>query len=168
VTNPFSVVDSREPLWLRQDLAESLHPLRLGSAALETGDYWYYQDEWKGPTVIVERKTIGDFLTSMADGRLDRQLKRAAELAPVIALLLEGSWETCTDQAQSYLSLGSKRKSGWRPQHLLGKISGLQRRMPSMILLPSPGRKQTVTILTCIGRGQLESLYLPPFEETGV
>ena len=149
-------VDSREPLWLKTELAEALHPMRLTSAAVSTGDFWVYEDETRPPSIIIERKTIGDFLTSMADGRIDRQLKEAAELAPVTGLLLEGEWTLAP--SSMYLDLGGKKVSGFRLPHLMGKLISLQRRMPSLILLPSPGRRQTIAILTSIGLGQLESM----------
>jgi len=68
------MVDSREPAWV-QNLKFGGIPTMV--TMLETGDVQAVTDD--GATLIIERKTLSDFLNTLADNRLFPQLARMTE-----------------------------------------------------------------------------------------
>ena len=86
-------VDSREPETIRQPF------LRAGwiIKSLDTGDFQFADSV--GEPVIIERKTISQFLTDLQSGQLQRQCRRLVEATIFPILILEGHWT----QIDSYL-----------------------------------------------------------------
>jgi len=81
------VMDSNEPGEIRMKLYE----LGWQQKQLYTGDYWLHTHDYK--KVGIERKTMGDLLTSIGD-KLSRQLENLLEHYDIRILLIEGSWTT--------------------------------------------------------------------------
>lgn len=76
-------MDSREPKKLYEILTER-HSLTVKYERLDVGDYVFSD-------LVIERKTVGDFLKSLRDGRIWDQLSRCKENYPRVIILLEGS-----------------------------------------------------------------------------
>lgn len=78
------ILDSREPTWVQNltfdDVPVSVAPLTAGDAWLATND----------AVIIVERKTFGDLLGSIQDGRLFDQAARMVKLSPWCYLVVQG------------------------------------------------------------------------------
>jgi DNA excision repair protein ERCC-4 len=77
------LIDDREPLAVEKELL-SKNNLLLRRKRLDLGDYIFDND------LIVERKTILDFCTSIKDGRLFKQISRLANSKIPGILILEG------------------------------------------------------------------------------
>jgi Fanconi anemia group M protein len=85
LTQPVTIyVDDREPGEM-VDMLRSVRNLTVEVATLETGDYVV---EGK---LIIERKTIADFVTSVSGKRLFLQAERIGELGVRGVLLIEGN-----------------------------------------------------------------------------
>ncbi len=89
------VVDSREAS-KNKDIVEALrsHGLKVAVLELEAGDYYLLARD-PSKAVLVERKTVTDFLNSIRDNRIWDQLKRlkqAAEVDGVKPLILLEGW----------------------------------------------------------------------------
>ena len=71
------IVDSRE----KADIKKYLYVkgVKFKTAALTTGDYLFYDDKHPDIRVLVERKNIGDLISSLYDGRIEKQFKRMSE-----------------------------------------------------------------------------------------
>ena len=82
------IIDSREKKELRKWLF--LRGIRYKVAALPTGDYLFYNKDNPKQRVLIERKNIGDLVSSYIDGRLKSQFKRMAE-EPFPILLVTGT-----------------------------------------------------------------------------
>lgn len=76
-------MDSREPKKLHEILTER-HNLTVKYEKLDVGDYIFSD-------LCIERKTVGDFLKSLRDGRIWEQLKSSKENYPRVMIILEGS-----------------------------------------------------------------------------
>jgi ERCC4-type nuclease len=83
------IVDTREPEELRTKLME----LGWEQRSLECGDYWFFDNTYK--KIGIERKEIGDFISSLGD-RLSNQLERCLDHYDTVILLLEGNWKQAT------------------------------------------------------------------------
>jgi ERCC4-type nuclease len=92
-----SIVDTREPLGIRQPL------VRAGwrEKALPCGDMQFYDS--CSEVVLVERKTVKQFLIDLSSGQLQRQARLLAEASQFPILLIEGHW---TVDSQGYLPDG--------------------------------------------------------------
>jgi DNA excision repair protein ERCC-4 len=77
------VIDDREPLSIEKELLEKGNLLVIRKR-LEIGDYIFDND------LIVERKTVKDFCSSIKDGRLFKQVGRLANNKTPGILILEG------------------------------------------------------------------------------
>ena len=81
------VVDSREP----SDIWYPFVERGWERKALHAGDFSF--EDAQGDLVLIERKTIADFIQSMESGRLTRQASDCVEEAKFPILFLEGSWQ---------------------------------------------------------------------------
>ena len=145
-----TVIDSREPLWLRVDLAHRISGLKM--LKLPAGDVIISRN-W--PLTVIERKEIKDFLASIAvdpradsvkgESKVNRQLREAAELGGQTTLLLEGVWSPDS----GYVKIGVRRL-GWTVNAFVRKLEQLQRDFPGLVVLPSPNRAATVAILVAL------------------
>jgi len=90
------VVDSREPSGITEPL------IRAGWSrqALPSGDFQFYDSV--GEVVLVERKTVKQFLTDLSSGQLHRQARLLTEATEFPVLLVEGHWA----QSNGYLADG--------------------------------------------------------------
>ncbi len=71
------IIDSREKQALRKYLWQK--GIKYEVKALKTGDYLFHSEGNPSNRVLVERKHIGDLVSSYISGRLDKQLKRMSE-----------------------------------------------------------------------------------------
>jgi len=97
-----AIVDSREPLYIRQ---LTFSGVERTIAELPTGDFWGVCDD--GELIVVERKTPGDFLGTLRQDRLFPQLAQLREQSiwsylVITGTLLPGANDTCwTDQVET-------------------------------------------------------------------
>jgi ERCC4-type nuclease len=77
------LIDDREPIYVEKELL-SKGNLLVRRKRLDLGDYIFDND------LIVERKTILDFCTSIKDGRLFKQMSKLANSKIPGILILEG------------------------------------------------------------------------------
>lgn len=103
-------IDSREKKQIQQRVHGFLkvHKVESWVKALPVGDY-----SWTAPhlgEVVVETKTVDDFLSSLTSGRMRRQVLKLREVAhPFLAVI-----GTCgTNDAGHIVSIESGRESGW-------------------------------------------------------
>lgn len=82
------VVDSREKAELRKYLF--LKGIKFSTRALITGDYLFWNKDNPDIRVLIERKNIGDLVSSYVGGRIEAQFKRMAE-EPFPILLVTGT-----------------------------------------------------------------------------
>ena len=132
------VVDTREAS-KNPDIVEHLvrSGLRVARIALNAGDYYLLAPEGKRP-ILVERKTVNDFLNSIRDNRVWEQarlLREAAEEDGAQPLILLEGW----------LGIAEKKRR-WR-------MSAVLRILDELILdwgipvLPSPNKQGTAAWL---------------------
>lgn len=82
------IVDSREKEKIRKYLV--LKGLKFKVEALPVGDYICSDDKNPEDRIVIERKNIGDLISSVGDGRLEKQMRNmSSEKFPV--LLVTGS-----------------------------------------------------------------------------
>lgn len=139
-------VDTREP---EEDIRKPLRERGWKEVALPHGDFAF--PEGGGATVLVERKTIQQFLTDMVSGTLTRQAHALVEATPYPILLLEGHWAQDSDgyllgrritweQAWDYLQ--SLQDMGVRLQ-LTTSLSHTIRRLDELAAYYAKGLHQT-------------------------
>ncbi len=137
------VVDTREASKNR-DIVEHLvrSGLRVAQLALNAGDYYLLAPEGRKP-ILVERKTVNDFLNSIRDNRIWEQarlLREAAEEDGAQPLIILEGW------------LGvAEKKRGWRIQAVLRILDELilDWRIP---VLPTPNKQGTAAWLAAKAR----------------
>jgi len=129
------VLDSREAS-KNKDIVETLRRrgVKVAISALTVGDYYLLAPEGKKP-ILVERKTVMDFLNSIRDKRVWEQakvLKEAEEVEEVVpVIILEGSLSAI------------ERFTKWR-------ITAVLRVLDELVLnwgirvIPTPNKKSTV------------------------
>ena len=88
------IIDTREPEELRQVFRRA----GWSEQALPSGDFCFYDSV--GEAILVERKTVKQFLTDMTSGQLQRQARVLVEATAFPILLIEGHWT----QNQGYLA----------------------------------------------------------------
>jgi len=142
------VVDSREAA-KNKDIVEVLKRkgVKVAISALTVGDYYLLAPEGRKP-ILVERKTVMDFLNSIRDKRVWEQakiLKEAEEVEEVIpVIILEGSLSAI------------ERFTKWR-------ITAVLRILDELVLswniriIPTPNKKSTVEWLVA----KIRALGLP-------
>ena len=106
------LVDTREP-W-PHPWAKHLPEASFAQQALETGDVVLAAN----PLIVIERKTVNDFLGSITAGRerFDRELARSRHLDQ-FCIIVEGSLIDCMDE-----------RGGLSSESLLGTIAAFGRR----------------------------------------
>ncbi len=132
------IVDSREAS-KNQDIIEGLRKAKtkVAVSALSVGDYFLPASEDKKP-ILVERKTVTDFLNSIRDNRIWEQLKiikkaeEEEDIVPVI--LLEG-----------YLGIVEKYTK-WKLTSILRIIDEIVIDW-NVRIIPSPNKKATISWL---------------------
>ena len=123
-------VDSREPSELKAVFT------RAGweEKPLVAGDYQFY--DAVGEVVLVERKTVEQFLTDMTSGQLQRQARILAESTAFPILLIEGhwsqtngllpdgkhTWEQAWNQLQSLQDIGLRLQLTSSQAHTIERI----------------------------------------------
>ncbi|RLG74287.1 MAG: hypothetical protein DRO08_00060 [Thermoprotei archaeon] len=129
------IIDSREAA-KNKDVVEVLKRkgVKVAISALTVGDYYLLAPEGRKP-ILVERKTVMDFLNSIRDKRVWEQakiLKEAEEVEEVIpVIILEGSLSAI------------ERFTKWR-------ITAVLRILDELVLswnirvIPTPNRKSTI------------------------
>lgn len=81
---PFQItIDDREPIILEAEFREKGNMI-IQRQRMDVGDYLLDED------VLVERKTIPDFCTSIKDGRLFNQVKKLSSSKVPACMILEG------------------------------------------------------------------------------
>ena len=78
------IVDSREPEWVKRSVFDNITPM---IQTLPAGDAWIACAD---ATLVVERKTLSDLVSSIADGRLFNQCAEMVKVSPWAYLLVCG------------------------------------------------------------------------------
>ena len=105
------LLDSREPPWV-QALTFGDVPARVDT--LTAGDAWLLVED---AVIVVERKTFGDLLGSIQDGRLFDQAARMVELSPWCYLVVQG-WGSAREITAYEL--------GWTVHRVEGALATVQ------------------------------------------
>jgi ERCC4-type nuclease len=118
------LIDTREPWphpW-RVHFPADIEPVREG---LETGDIALACN----PGVVVERKTVSDFLGSITAGRerFEAELKRGRRL-DFMAVVVEGTMLDCLDD-----------RGGMSAESLLGTVAAISRRYCPVLFAGTSG-----------------------------
>ena len=124
------VVDTREPKYIVTALRAS--GLRVQRKMLTTGDYVITSD------CAIERKTTGDFMSSVFSGRLFKQAQALKEYYSQPILLLEGDIEFELDQRRN-------------PRAFWGALLKLQLDF-GIAVMPTPSPLHTVHLLFTLAR----------------
>jgi ERCC4-type nuclease len=121
------LVDSREPAWVQALPFEGAHVL---PAVLAAGDVLAMTSE--GDAVLVERKTAGDLLSSIKDGRLLAQAVEMRRMTPwsyvvVTESLYPGRFGQVVYQiAGARSALGGLRETAWKWAAVQGALTSVQ------------------------------------------
>ncbi len=118
------LIDTREPWphpW-RTHLPEEIEFIREG---METGDIALAGN----PGIVVERKTVSDFLGSITSGRerFEAELKRGRRL-DFMAVVVEGTMLDCLDD-----------RGGMTTESLLGTVAAISRRYCPVLFAGTQG-----------------------------
>lgn len=112
------VIDRREPDWIAQGLSSRGWEVTI--AELPCGDYLCPLPS--GGVAAIERKTVSDFLSSFASGRLSEQLRELLTSYQVPVLLLEGELRMDPDGMVRQQGI----RTGWHYSAVEGVLLGLQ------------------------------------------
>lgn len=131
------MIDSREPQQFQQ--------LKFGNAptvvtALECGDLWASTED--GSLLIIERKTAGDLLASIKDGRLFQQAAAMRQRSVWAYLVITG---ILADSIDGHV-VTDGRATGWRWTDVQGALLTVQ--------------ELGVAVVQCAGDGQYEETVL--------
>ena len=103
----------------------------------------------------IERKTVPDFLASLADGRLVAQLTRMSESYGQQMLLLEGAY---TVDGQGFISLAIGTR--WTHPALQMALWSIQRHFPDLVVLWSNSLGCTADIVRALAnRGRTKGCF---------
>lgn len=113
-------IDSREPESIRLGLPQALGsgPGPYFIQELDAGDIMIIH---AGRMALVERKTVSDLLSSVADGRLVAQCSEMSRRSPYPILLIQGTWY----EQKGRLAVGA-RETGWNPWSVRMQLFSLQ------------------------------------------
>lgn len=140
------LVDSREPGWIAEALKASLPEASISVCELPVGDIQFFSVDRK--LIVIERKTISDFLNSLRDGRLADQIRRAVESADIPILLVEGEWRVSYYSGTlEFRTDNFWRASGWRLSSVQNLILDLQLQGVICIIEPTAATAETLVRL---------------------
>jgi len=123
------LVDVHEPEKVINSIKENYHFISVQKTALPVGDIWLQRED---DLLIIERKTVSDMLSSIADGRLKAQVHEALQLTSLVVVMVEG-FLTQTDDGYaaynipSYTTLELSQRTGWTMVSVQGMLTLLQR-----------------------------------------
>lgn len=160
-------IDDREPEQLRLFAAEAVKPNPSKVQRLWSGDYMMLDKD--GCALAIERKTWGDFLGSVGDGRVFNQLVRMREHYHYSVLVLEGPLiVTREGETVKNILTGREQKALGGRMLLAGREStfthalmqmtlfSIQRALPVAVLYTS-GHEETADLIRIMyDRGQRE------------
>ncbi len=137
MTNTILIIDSREPLEVKQ----SLQHLNPKCEQLNVGDY-LYQDEDGIVKLIIERKTFCDLQSSLKDGRFRDQRSRLLELNCKIIYIIEGKLQQQSDNC------------------VRGALENLAL-YHNICIIPTPSLQQTIHVLESLFKKVNENYIIP-------
>ncbi len=141
------MIDSREPAAIRN--------LRFGGVPVSTvnldhGDLCVATSD--GAILVVERKTPGDLLNSIADGRLFTQVVGMRTVSPWVYLVIEGEYgKGANDRVVT-----GDRVTGWDYYSLQGALQTVQELGCVVYHCPAGAVEQAVTRIAARSRGPLK------------
>lgn len=123
------------------------HPLKIRNAQVKTLNFGDYSNP-KNPNVVIERKNINDFVSSISKGydRIKKELERAAENDVVIILLVE----TILHKALSFNDLPQMRFSQASPDFIFSRVKALIQEFPNFQIGFVDGRTEMIRIINRI------------------
>ncbi len=150
------LVDSREPalIKLKMSLAS---PIKSEVKALSSADYVI--TDVSGRRLGIERKSVSDFLNSMAktlkngEKRMFDQLRRMREEYDLTALLLEGDWRV---DKTKHLVIGSK-VTGWYITPFQNALWSIQEHGTKLIRTTDMNTT-VMTVMGLVERGRVKEL----------
>lgn len=150
--------DSREPSWVQA--------LEFGCkartvAALEYGDLLAVTDD--GALLAIERKTAGDLLASVADGRLWHQVSGMRKVTPWCYLVVTGTL-SCSQDGHVTTERGV---TGWAWSSLQGALLQAQE-LGAMITFAQDDAEYEPTVVRLSQRSHETTVRLAPVKESSV
>lgn len=123
------LIDNREPTWMHR---LSIDGVQTVVTQLQCGDAWIAAGD--GKLLIVERKTAGDLLASIADGRLFDQAAAMVEMTPWCYIAVEG---TLAPHAGGK-TLADGGLTGWQWSAVQGALQTVQEMGVAVVYLSGP------------------------------
>ena len=165
------LIDGREPVTIRTmvaDLARSKGiDVRSNRADIYTfGDYIIsYEDSAGLPVMIgIERKEVGDFLTSFNKGRVQKQIEGCRDKYSRAFLLLEGEMRVLPSKAGPMQIKTARRVSKVNPLSIRNYLSAIQLRGVGLITTTN----HSDTALSIVGLHTMLEHAKPPAGVMGV
>lgn len=152
------VIDSREP----EDTVRILKML-LGKdvpihrEALDCGDYVLVDRQ--GQMLGIERKTPGDFMGSITDGRLESQLARMHAKYDIRILLLHGAYEEGGDGKVVTGSTWSKKHTEFSYAAFQAKLLSVQTKYDCRLLVVRSDAEFAAVLKTLFRQGVKEGKF---------
>jgi len=146
------LVDDREPGWVIARLREKLEGFDIRSVRLESGDILYPQG-----SLAIERKSPGDFLASIASGRLADQVQGLCAAASFPVVVVEGS---LFEKDGKVVAEG--RETQWNWTSIACAILSVQARGALFLQVPQRLWADTVRVLCSWCRGKVEGELTVP------
>lgn len=132
------MIDSREP----ETIAAQSFGVPAMSMMLDCGDVWATTSD--GDLLVFERKTPGDLLSSIKDGRLFQQIRAMREQTEWAYLVITGSFFATED---GYVAHGGK-DTRWKWSALQGVLSEVQERGVTVWYAPCDAKfAETVQVI---------------------
>ncbi len=123
-----AIVDSREPEWIRN---LTFGGIPVMSMALECGDLICQCDD--GATLVIERKTVSDFLGSITDGRLFSQAGSLYAVSQWAYLIICGELRP----THNGMTIVDGRETGWQWASIQGAFITVQELGVHLVFSPS-------------------------------
>ena len=139
------IIDSREPRSLKERLCGLIEDCATRQEPV--GDYLIFDKD--GHVLGVERKAIDDLLSSLAGGKLRRQVSALKKYDRQL-LLLQGHWRL----SPSGKVLVGTRESGWVASTVQMILLGVQRAFGAQMLWVSSEDELVNTIVALVKQGQ--------------
>lgn len=148
-----ATIDSREPKWVQ---ALTFGGVPTTVAALDYGDLIAVTDD--GVIIGVERKTAGDLLTSVADGRLFQQAAGLRQQTPWAYLVVTGmlycrAGNVCTDTGET----------GWSWASVQGALLSVQELGCQIVYAEDDGEYEA-TVVRLSSRSHGDTVTLKPLK----
>lgn len=146
------LVDTREPKSVQLAIQSAL-PDEIELCALHEADFALPDQDTH--LLGVERKTVTDFLSSLADGRLAAQLTRMSESYSIQGLIIEGGYSITGDGQMTV----DHRDTHWGHASLQMTLYSLQRHFPELVVWWSNNLGGTADIIRALAARGMKGCF---------